>query len=499
MGNSESKTSEIERLLSDWSQEPIDPTVERQLGDVISAPLPSRVRATGTRRAARFWFSATAAAMILLAVGVIWLLPRPQSAWAQVVSAVKARPWMRLTLQKPSEGEPAAKEFSEAVLWFRGDGTVAASQWANLSAWLDLVENEAWTFDSKRGVVRRGRNEPGNDSQYEDMLCLRMLSVLLRRFEIGDAGNVPARLTLVETQEDEVVLDGQRWSQFSFAFKMDSSCPDRLTLVLQVDPKTRCPVRMDVLDEGGPPMHFTIDYPENGPDDIYALGAPASTAIVDTLDLERYFEPRDLPEPTDFQATVLLCLPSKPLAWIIDATRYRSEGGTTNAAYADADQVYQLANRVYYEDYGPNKTPAASWWADEVAKLDFEPPNETTNGPHRMCYCSYGRPEDYDSVTVADDSIEGLEGMILLRGPEMCVWLDPQRDMIVRRMDSLSHEDGAIHATQVDEVERGPNGNWFAIQWRGGRVEELGDPLKEHGPGDVASTLSIAVVKFVEE
>ncbi len=61
----------------------------------------------------------------------------------------------------------------------------------------------------------------------------------------------------------------------------------------------------------------------------------------------------------------------------------------------------------------------------------------------------YGGVDSYRSLHVS--KLKGLEGMVELRGPKLSVWLDPERDLIVRRYETVD-DDGGITVWQHDDV-----------------------------------------------
>jgi hypothetical protein len=82
---------------------------------------------------------------------------------------------------------------------------------------------------------------------------------------------------VVARHDAEVVEDGQTWVEFTLDLQ-------RGMLVVRVDPRTRLPVRISLRDGkevGTPVTRLALEYPADGPADIFALGAPRTAKIID--------------------------------------------------------------------------------------------------------------------------------------------------------------------------------------------------------------------------
>jgi len=433
------------------------------------------------------------AASALIAVALVWQPFMQASAWAQVVRAVSAKPWMRLTLQKPDVELPDGEKSPDVVIWLDGDRRTAALAAGDESRWIDLSSSETFCFDAETGRIKIGKLEDPESAE------VRTLLMVLDRFDavVTLPGGSPVRF--IGSSRDEVTIDGQTFDEFSFRFEYAPAAPARSTMAVLVDKETNRPMRLTIYrgekSDKLPSPVFAIDYPDSGPADIYALGVPRDAPVDDVRALAEFFSPRSPGEPDDYEAMELMFVSGKERRFLSEACRYRMKAGSVIAENVDMDQVLKLSDKVYFDggDVPTGNTPTISWWVDEASRLEFDRVEmRGSNLPHNRCYMPYGGVGLYRSKH--ESILEGLEGTIELRGPKQSVWLDPGRDMIVRRYEYVD-DDGSITVWQYDEVVQDSKGTWFAKQWRSGRVCERGAALSDKAAG-VSTTVHISDIKF---
>ncbi len=131
-------------------------------------------------------------------------------------------------------------------------------------------------------------------------------------------------------------------------------------MTFRVDPETHLAVEMRTTEKyfsDDPTVERTdaIDYPEGGPADVYALGVPRDTKVIDrrrarTKDgkeikdfLEAYVRARGKPlEP--FTATVLGSAPGKDFSDVMWAFRGKSAGEKVQVEEVDFEQLTGFAS-----------------------------------------------------------------------------------------------------------------------------------------------------------
>lgn len=434
------------------------------------------------------------AAMVVVALSATIVLISQRSAWAQVISAVADRPWMRLTLQKPTFELPPGETVPNVVMWFSGDRRIAALDMPGKLHWLNVPKKDEWVYDLKSETIRRGVIDSADGEHVG--LMMAMLHQLKAPMPDQRGG-----VTVTKQERAEVRHDNQTWDLFRFELEVSAGQGQRFEI--RVDQQTHRPMELKrwfISDGklGEYPATFAIDYPDAGPDDVYALGAPKDARVFDVRNLDKYFPERKSRETADYEAIVVHFYGSKPLAWVFEAQRFRHNAGGTTGERADIEKVFELSQSVYSGSYGPSKTPPAKWWAEEADRLPMEHYEVTSsNAPHDQCYMPYGGPSNYESLHESDGTLPGLEDTIELRGPKLSVWLDPARDLIVRRYEMVA-EDGSIDVWQYDEVRQGPNGTWFPKVTRRGHVDKRGAALDNEQETDgVSVTIAIAEIDFL--
>lgn len=429
------------------------------------------------------------AALVLIAISFSLVALMQKSAWSQVLEAVSKKPWMRLTLQRPDGDLPIGEHFEEVTMWLSNENQAAAFIIKSRSSWVDLETKDEYRFDLETGRIRITKLNT------DDNTAIRRLTAL-SPFDPGMHQLAGLDLKPLHTKESETTVDGKAYRDFEFQFAPPSNTTASERLTVRVDKSTNEPVQL-LSDQA----KFLIDYPNQGPEDIYALGVEKSTPVSDLRSLEKYFRDRPARVPADYKAVAVRFPADKVRKWSIEAVRYQLDKGTSSAELADIEQLDELSQRVYFAggDTPTNQMPEMNWWVTEVNKLTFEDfQMGESNYPHGLCYMPYGGIGDYRSLHVS--TLKGLEGLVELRGPELSVWLEPDRDLIVRRYEHVG-DDGSITVWQHDDVFQDSQGIWFTKRWRSGSVLERGDLLTEtmdrkQRESGVNATVHIAEITF---
>jgi hypothetical protein len=401
---------------------------------------------------------------------------------------------MRLTLQKSEVQLPEGEQFPRVVLWLDGKRQIAASDTPDGPQWIDLAKEESSRFDPTAGRVTVRRMKTVDGEMIQNLLAV------VDRFDAGSKLSGAGRFRLTESRQSEVEIDGKMLDEFHFHFVNPESPLLSQEMTVRVDRKSKHPVQLSFTISGQDgaevPSHvYAIDYPTTGPGDIYALGAPRDAPVDDLRSLAKFFPERRAKTPVDYEAVELMFPVGKELKWVSTAKRYRMHNGTATAEHADLLEVVDVSQKVYFAegDTPTGNVPELSWWAKEISGVRFdESPVSQYNFPHDRCYSPYGSEDSYRSVH--ESKLPGLEGTIELRGPMRSVWLDPARDLIVRRWDFVN-ENGAVTVRQYDEVVQDSNGVWFVTKWRTGHVAERGAPLAGKVDG-VATAVYLTEIQF---
>jgi hypothetical protein len=226
-----------------------------------------------TKRRAVLCLAGVAAALLVgLAVGLLGSAPT----WAQVVAAVRAKPWVHATV-KTTTGKTA--EF-----WLSAEREVAASRDDDRICFDNYPEKSRYTYDTRKKTLVREPESRVDREQWQSMLNL--FDAVFH----GDAtlSNPLPGTQLVGQKHRTLTEAGRSWTDYQLDLTADSA---GVRLTFRVDPRTRLPKSMAFVStphSDAPKMasieaEFVFDYPEQGPADIYALGVPRSARVDDRV------------------------------------------------------------------------------------------------------------------------------------------------------------------------------------------------------------------------
>lgn len=216
-----------------------------------------------------------AAVAVIIGVFLVWAFD-PNDSWAQVASAVKLRPWIQIT------GEPEVGQIVEQ--WFSIDKMVMAtrSKPAGYAELHDLRNHSHAWYEPGEKILYVRTDDPGSVGQEFDFM-----KALLESLFRGDERLDFEHKELVEQPKQErrmVEAGGRSWIEYTITFPDDRV--DTATIRIRVDPDTMLPRSLIAESKpgyaGAPArMEARIDYPEQGPADIYELGVPREAKVVD--------------------------------------------------------------------------------------------------------------------------------------------------------------------------------------------------------------------------
>ena len=458
-------------------------------------------RLTVPRRVAKFNRAIAALAGILVltcSLASVVFFSKP--AWAQVVDAVKEQPWMRLTLQRPEKELPQGESFPETTIWLSGDGKIAARSQRGRVTWWDRASGEQWEYVSSNEMIHV------TSVAKSDAHELTTLITLLERPRDVNGVKKGAEAITNEVQQD-VESGDEKWREFRFDLRVANERTDRVEV--RVNPATNRPFEMRhrKIVAGTPSDYeliYSISFPQTGPADIHAMDVPRNVVVSDLRDFRRFFRADSRQGPADYDAIVFRTIAGRPLMEAYDAVRYRSNAGGMTEEVFDFQSLMDLNKSVAIGALAPGRKPDTQWWSEQIDRLKAtqRTPGVQQIPPHDRCYLirssasgkpvvyNYGGPTQF--ATMHEGRLNAIE-TLELRGEKLSVWLDKNRDMIVRRIEVIG-DDGQIHATHFNEVDRDDNGVWFPTSWIEGVVARRGASLDLafHRDGRINSSLWIA-------
>ena len=244
--------------------------------------------------------SAIAAAAAIALAMVLWIGLSPSLTLAQVQEAIQQKPWVHIVFDNGRERWISLTDHKS--FYKHSDGHLGVSDYVTntrLSYW-----PESGTIYKSHPVLLPDGSPPSDAMRVAPKDPLRIAGLSQSHLELPE-GEAPEqdkqKQGYVERHTEAV--DGQRLIRFDVYMK---DILDQTLLIRQVwvDPDTRLPVRVrerlqlgmrqspeDVYSDG------RYDFPETGPADIYAIGAPADAPIVDS----------DAPAPEEVLKLIEVC------------------------------------------------------------------------------------------------------------------------------------------------------------------------------------------------
>lgn len=273
----------LSELLGQCDREipvPSAPFAERLRTAVLDQTQP-QVRSAQPRRP-RWW----ALGRLAIAVGVaavvlvaFWL--RTPATWAQVQEALGSKPWIRLR-SKLDDGKSNECWISipQQKIAFRAGPT---------ARYTDLRKDVQFDYEDLRGTVVRAPYRPIQSP--DSWFALFQQLMLGKNPSMDELGHAK----VLESRGRKVVENGKEWLDVELTLQEDVADPAFRSVArieFRIDPATNLPHSTTVAllvpgpnssPEGQRQFVMEIDYPAEGPADIYALGIPGDAKLEDRV------------------------------------------------------------------------------------------------------------------------------------------------------------------------------------------------------------------------
>jgi hypothetical protein len=369
---------EIRRSVSDSVPPDVESRLRARLADFRSGR--SAPGAAGGHPARRWewpaWWGigvACASAVALLAIAP-WLLG-PRASFAQVTTAVLKQTWIHVRTVYGDQ--------SDAEQWYSPSRDVSALRHTRSIEYHDDRLRVYDTYDPKEKVVYRVPAW-GRSQAIEVESTVKALSVLLQGDRVPDRpldhlgllGPDRARMKVIDQAIQKELDGGRTWLDYRLTVD-DSGPAGRLQLRFRVDAATKLPAscRIEGRHDGQPAVReMRFDYPEKGPADIYDLGVPRATKVVDRVpkgDLKRIIDTLQAGRERmdDYRAVFVVQYGGINLAWwkAIPRVFYRK------GARFRADSVADWKSRGWALERPRDDADRRKWWLERVKSLRFFP------------------------------------------------------------------------------------------------------------------------------
>jgi hypothetical protein len=511
MNRDNGHVSAADSLLEQFSRIAVPADAERQLEarleDFLQQPPPVAVPQPTSRPRFRTGIvrAAEVAAVVAIAVGALFVVFGGRDAWAQVARSLRAKPWVRWSLKIP-KGEQVPEGAQPPESWFSAEHRVAARRMGQTAQYIDLAGQETYDYDPQSKTVYHSLTRDTDNVEFGHF------ETLLRLVAEGDRSlKLPeSPIQVLRRASREVSSEGRRWTEYSFECRDPRRSPAEYRVTLRVDPETSLPVEVrstEKFSANDPAAErtYVLDYPQAGPSDIYALGAPRSAPVVDRRGartkngdeirkfLAAYDEARR--KPLERWTTVGLTSSAEAdFADILGAFRGRSDGQRVLFEEADVLQVVALREKIWSGEIVPPADGRAAWWQQHIAGLKYaSKPRGEELLPDRVGHPDLtpgASPIDNPDceVTLDRQPTSGPPETVLLKirtsttvGFNDCFyWIAPERDYLVLRQEihfSRNHAEWDNTTQIIDQVQQSPGGRWYATAVRFGRIARHGDDL----------------------
>jgi hypothetical protein len=289
----------LRKLVSDRAPLSVERRLRSQLADFrsrLSTPEPAvAIHARGRARPAAWWRLGAACAVLVVLAAVAGLVLRPQTSFAEVATAVLEQPWVH------ARTVHADQSVSEA--WFSPGKDISASRWRGSAKYEDHRLQVYYSYNPVEQVLYRSpvveRTSPA--SQFESMA--EGLKILLQGngsldkplAHLGFLGSEGDKMKVLDQHMEKITEQDHTWLDYRIKVKY-SELTEPVRMLFRVDASTKLPrmSRTEGRQDGKPTMlEIQFDYPGTGPADIYDLGVPKTTKLVDRVpagDLKRIAE-----------------------------------------------------------------------------------------------------------------------------------------------------------------------------------------------------------------
>ncbi|QDU11051.1 hypothetical protein [Gimesia aquarii] len=527
MTSDNGRPTPLNSILDQISNDPVPAHVESRLRpqfDVLRRRLSSQPDVTSPSVIPANWsrlpvlVSGIVVASLLI-VSLFFTLGN-KDAWAQVVKAVQAKPWMRGII-KDSQGQKRVE------LWFSPNSDVVALKSGQTARYADLRKQHTYEYKPKENLIYLV------GTRKDDRERLAFQNTLFQAFSHLNQQIVQpkSQIKIVKQSQQEVQEGNHRWIDYRFEINDPARTPNEYRVTFRVDAKSSLPRSMEeeFFVEGKNRIRkIEFDYPNTGPADIYALGVPRTAKLVDRLPsgnlvkiLTNVEEMRRRPMES-YSAVVLQSITrNNGQRQLVNAYRVLRNGLDLEIKQVDPEELLAFQMKVYSTKHidPPDDVDLTLWWKEQVANLTFSDV-PTSDSTLESLVASYkyilpefagypamgGEPNANRKVSVTNGSdLVTVRVQTNYETPvEYAYWIDRTRGHTVIRSEqedtANKEQNGWIHTTVIDKLKKSPKGRWYATQARRGMVENTGDELSDGiGVAPVSTTTSHYFVEFQDD
>ena len=338
------------------------------------------------------------AAIATTSAGVaLFILPnwRPVASvtWAEVVEAVAKKSWLHY-ITTWNDGGKDEGWFSEKLAVNGCHYTPAKPDHApEHYTWIDYTkELELYYYPETNSII----SGTAQKIRWEHNMFF-MKALLSGNLE---AANRSGQYEICDQRQRTITEDGKRCIEYRFRWRdIENEAQSVTQFVAFVDPETRLPFRLDMIDPSNEKVEVReqYDYPDSGPTDIYALGTSKTAKIIDcTLSpeveqLAKATVAAGRREDMQFSALIVRRTPEahwayrvwkKGLRWRVESSINPLDRSSDNLPTKIIDTAKRweinIESRIKslvqgWDNLSSRDIASAEWWKHKAEKAQFAP------------------------------------------------------------------------------------------------------------------------------
>jgi hypothetical protein len=267
--------------MSDELPDLLRRAVDQVRGDPPPADAADRVRhqagKLGQRPPRRRWLPLSAAAAVVLVGAAALYFYKPPDSWAQYQQELQKKPWIHGVAKNAAGGTDE--------IWFSPSRSIMAAKHHGYLIYDDIRRRVTERYDP---AVKELVRVPLTDHDLQEAAAFQAVLAGIQREKTELVSPLPD-WKVVDQHKTAVTANGVRWEahELVLSLKPEGAPEIRLRWTFRIDPKNRLPaeMRIEPLDPAakGQVMTYTLDYPGEGPKDVYALGLAKDVKLVDRI------------------------------------------------------------------------------------------------------------------------------------------------------------------------------------------------------------------------
>ena len=279
--NNSISDSELRDSLAEFQERPVPSNVQTQelraqiLDRATLRHAATEISEVGRRSTSKSWLSVaaslTVAASLLLVASAFWFASSGGNAFAQALAVAHDQSWVHVTSLISKNGQSATQE-----CWFSSKDRIAAMKSPMMSHFVDFESGIAMQYKSDANRIYKTRA----DVSRESTILGNIVDALLK--SDGKEEMFPGH-KVSDPILREFVKDGRRLRDCRFEVEHRTREDDRRSIQILIDHETELPLTWTEKHSNGRTIESTFEYPETGPSDLFALGVPKSTEVVDRV------------------------------------------------------------------------------------------------------------------------------------------------------------------------------------------------------------------------